>query len=90
MGRAFAGLLAALVVTALARPSTAYGQQDLLDNLMLLGRAETLRLPGVEPRQATAGAEGAGLHSRCARASSGADSRHIRRKRPRLRSARLS
>src|SRR4051794_26406332 len=49
MSRATAGSLLALAITAVIRPSPVCAQhQDLIDNLMLLGRSETLRLPGVE------------------------------------------
>jgi cobalt-zinc-cadmium efflux system outer membrane protein len=48
MSRAVAGFLLTLAVSVVAWPSPACAQQDLIDNIMLLGRAETLRLPGVE------------------------------------------
>jgi cobalt-zinc-cadmium efflux system outer membrane protein len=47
MNRAVAGSLL-ILAAAVIWPSAAHAQQDLIDNMMLLGRAETLRLPGVE------------------------------------------
>ncbi len=48
MSRACVASLFALAIALVAWPSSARAQQDLMDNLMLLGRSETLRLPGVE------------------------------------------
>ncbi len=48
MRRSLTGIIIALGLAAWAGPTAAYAQQDLIDNLMLLGRSETLHLPGVE------------------------------------------
>jgi hypothetical protein len=49
MIRAVAGVFLAPAIVVVAWPCPACAQSpDVLDNMMLLGRAETLRLPGVQ------------------------------------------
>src|SRR3954465_13396602 len=48
MSRAGAGPVVTWAIVAIAWTTPARAQQDVLDIMMLLGRSETLRLPGVE------------------------------------------
>src|SRR3954452_2666923 len=48
MRRATAGFVLTWAIAAIAWTTPARAQQDVLDIMMLLGRSETLRLPGVE------------------------------------------
>src|SRR3954447_19182596 len=48
MSRAAAGSVVTWAIAAIAWTTPARAQQDVLDIMMLLGRSETLRLPGVE------------------------------------------
>src|SRR4051812_47793723 len=48
MSRTVAGFVLIQALAAIAWTTPARAQQDVLDIMMLLGRSETLRLPGVE------------------------------------------